>query len=417
VYYGALLYLGHLGGRLWPAVLAQAAAVLLAIALTLRAFGLFTWTRLTVVSLVLVAVTPVAFFTSFLMPDVFAAVAILAIANLLVLGNRMPGWMVATWVALLSAALLFHTSHLLIALVALVVAPACALLARARMPVKGIAGVAAAVAAAVAGEAAFNAGVARLAGSPPIRPPFVMARMIADGPGYRYAAASCPEARLAVCRFVPRLRTTDFEAFLWSTDSARGVFAVADGRTRRRLASEQYRFAWATLAFDPVGQSVASLRNTGEQLGRVGLTEFNYNAHTKGFFTERVPGPYLEELKTTRAWSGAMPTRAMSVVIGAATVASLLYLVGAALPWRGTLPRDEALLIFAAVVVGGLIVNAAVCGALAALADRYQARVVWLLPLVAMLLHLRIREGRAGRLAAGLAPGPGAEAVRPREAR
>jgi hypothetical protein len=390
VYYGGLLYLGHITGRFWLATLAQAAAVVLAIALTLQSLGLFSWLRLTFICLALTAATPVAFFSSFLMPDVFAGITILAVANLLVLQRRMPLWEMVTWVGLLGAALLFHASHLLVALAMLGAGLAGVMVARAPIPWKGIGGVVVAITFALIGEAAFNFGVARLTGSAPIRPPFLMARMIADGPGHRYLTTHCPGAQLVICRFVRQLPMSDADAFLWSTNPANGVFAIADPLTRRRLADEQYRFAWATLAFDPLGQAVAAVRNTAKQIGLVGLSDFNYDAQTRRFLSERVPRFYMEELKATRAWSQTMPTRVMSGVIRASAVLAALYLLGCALALGKAALRDR-MLVLAAALVGGTIVNAAVCGTLSSPADRYQARVIWLLPLAAMLVSQRPR--------------------------
>ena len=388
IYYGGLLYLSHITGWLWPAVLVQASAVLLAISLTLRTFGLFTWLRLTVVSLVLATLTPMSFFVSFLTPDIFAGITILAISNLLVQGSLMPRWMRSTWIALLSAALLFHPSHSLITVAMLVVGVSYALLARVSMPWRGIVSIVVALTVAFVGEEVFSFGVTKLVGAAPIRPPFLMARMIADGPGYAYLAASCPASQLAVCRFVHRLPVND-QWFLWSTDPAIGVFALADPGTRRRLGDEQYRFAWATLAFDPLGVLAASLRNTANQIRLIGLADFNYDNGEKKFLTAHVPEPYLERLITTRAWKETMPTNIMSVTVAVTTMLSVLYLTGLALIRRRPFVHEKRLLAFMKFTVVGTIINAAVCGTLSTPTDRFQARIIWLLPLVAILCELK----------------------------
>jgi hypothetical protein len=376
-------------------VLVQALAVLLAISLTLRTFGLFTWLRLTVVSLVLATLTPMSFFVSFLTPDIFAGITILAISNLLVQGSLMPRWMRSTWIALLSAALLFHPSHSLITVATLVVGVSCALLTRVSMPWRSIVNIVVALTIAFVGEAVFSFGVTKLVGAAPIRPPFLMARMIADGPGYAYLAASCPASQLAVCGFVHRLPTND-EDFLWSTDPAKGVFALADPGIRRRLADEQYRFVLATLAFDPLGVLAASLRNTANQIRLIGLAEFNYYSWEKKFFTTHVPEPYLETLNTTRAWKETIPTNIMSVTVAVITVLSVLYLSGLTLIRRRPFVHEKRLLAFMKFTVVGTIINAAVCGTLATPTDRYQARVIWLLPLVAMLCGLKVHREIGG---------------------
>jgi len=395
IYYGGLLYLSHITGGLWPAVLVQASAVLLAISLTLQTFGLFTWLRLTVVSLVLATLTPMPFFVSFLTPDIFAGITVLAIANLLLQGTVMPLWMRSTWIALLSAALLFHMSHLLITLAMLVVAVSYALLAPVLMPWKGILGIVIALTIASLGEVGFSLGVTKLLGAAPIRPPFLMARMIADGPGYAYLAASCPASQLAVCRFVHRLPVND-QVFLWSTDPAKGVFSVSDPGTQRRLADEQNRFAWATLAFNPLGVLAASLRDTAIQIRLIGLAEFNYEADEKIYLRAHVPEPYLERLKTTRAWKEEVPTQIVSVTVAITTVLSVFYLAGLTFIRRRPFVHEKRLLVFMRIIVVGTIINAAVCGALSTPANRFQARLIWLLPLVAILCGLKATGKSSG---------------------
>jgi hypothetical protein len=39
----------------------------------------------------------------------------------------------------------------------------------------------------------------------------------------------------------------------------------------------------------------------------------------------------------------------------------------------------------------GIVINACACGALSAVDPRYQARVVWLIPLIALLAELQTR--------------------------
>jgi hypothetical protein len=54
-------------------------------------------------------------------------------------------------------------------------------------------------------------------------------------------------------------------------------------------------------------------------------------------------------------------------------------------------PNIEALLVSAAIgLCGALLVNAAVCGVLSGVNDRYQARLIWLVPLLAMLALSRL---------------------------
>jgi len=92
VSYGALLYLGELLGGLWASIAIQAAAALAAVSLTLRHLKLFSWPKLVLTAVTLGLASSLPFFTSFLLPDVFAGLALLAAANLLALGHRLTRW-------------------------------------------------------------------------------------------------------------------------------------------------------------------------------------------------------------------------------------------------------------------------------------------------------------------------------------
>lgn len=395
VYYGALLYFGDATGQLWPSILVQAAAVLLAISLTLRQMRLFSWQTLGVLTVGLAALTPLAFFTSFLMPDVFAGVTVLAIANLIGFGAQMTRAVWIAWVLLLSAALAFHTSHVLIATAMLGIASVAYFL---RIPVSasGLMGLLLALTLAAAGEVAFTRGVQGVLGVTPVRPPFLTARLIADGPAAAFLLANCPHVGFAVCKFVDRLPLDDADTFLWSTDPARGgVFMLTDAQTRQSMAQEELRFALAVVAFDPIGQLKASTRNVFAQLRMMALTEFTYAVEgDRQFLWDRVPSPYIDVMETTKAWSGNLPTHIMSVVALVATLASIVSLIGLALLHRVTLSRNPTVAIFTVATILGTLLNAAVCGALSTPHDRYQARLIWLLPLTASLVGIFVNRMR-----------------------
>lgn len=392
VYYGALLYASHLGGRLWPMVVVQALAVLGSVALALAVFGSFTWHRFAIIAIVLAALTPASFFASFMLPDVFAAITILSATVLLVHGGRMRRRVLLAWVVLLSASVLFHVSHVLIALGMLILAVAYALIDRASVPARGVACIVAALVVAVGGEVAFDVAVTKLLGAPPIRPPFLTARMVADGPGYRYLAANCRTRKLAACEFVDRMPGMRPDHFLWGTDPKKDVFAVANADTRRRLGSEQYRVAWAILMSDPIGQISASLRNARTQFVLIDLHDFNYPTNERAFLASHVPEPYLGVLRNTSAWRESMPVAAMSAVVIVVALLSAVYLIGSPFRRDRAFIRDRALFAFVTCIVVGMTINAFVCGAMATPNGRYQARVIWLLPLAAMLTECRRRD-------------------------
>lgn len=381
VYYGALLYLSDLAGGFWPVVLLQSAVVLAALALTLESLAIFAWARLAAVTLLLDALTPMPFFISFLEPDIFAAVTILAAANLLVISDRKSPSRTVVWTVLLSAALLFHISDVLIATLLLILFLSAVLLRWLRRSRTGVVALACSLVIALAGELIFNTAVKRLLGAPPLRPPVLTARLIADGPGYRYLLASCPASGFEVCHFRDRL-PVGADPFVWDNNPKTGIFAVAPPQTRRAISDEQVRFAWAVFRASPFATLTDFARDAAVQITRIGYSEFNYDSGGHEFFSAHLPRPYYDAMTRTRAWTGSIPASFLTVVADASTVlaliaiAYLLYVSG----------RSQ--IILGAFLCTGVIVNGAVC-ALSALQDRYETRVVWLIPFAAMLLYFK----------------------------
>jgi len=65
-------------------------------------------------------------------------------------------------------------------------------------------------------QSVFFAAVRHVVGAAPLRPPFLMARTIEDGPGYRYIRATCPSNGFKVCEFADRLPLMA-DDFLWKS--------------------------------------------------------------------------------------------------------------------------------------------------------------------------------------------------------
>jgi hypothetical protein len=336
------------------------------------------------------------------MPDVFAGLAILAAANLVAYGDTMTRSRLAIWVMLLCLAVLFHTSHLLLVLVISAVAVFWAILGRASLSWRGIACLAFSVVVGVAGEAAFTFGVSRMLGVPPLRPPFAMNRMIVDGPGAAYLKAHCPQAGFTMCRFLDRLppaqtsMSPDSDARRQDAENSMIVlYNEADADTRRALGAEHFSFALATIRYDPVGVIESAVRDTIIQFRSFGLSEFSY---PHSFFADRIPQPYLAIMEKTKAWGGKMPTGAFSNVVMAVTVLGALYTAGYFFRSRRRVENELAFGRFAAIIFLGVALNAVICGVLSGPYDRYQARVIWLVPLMAALAFFRqwhIRHGGA----------------------
>jgi hypothetical protein len=401
VYYGVLLYLGDLLDHLWPTIGIQAGVIVLALALTLANTAGFSWFALAAGVAGLAVATPMAFYASFLMPDVFAGLTILAAANLLGYGDRMRLPALFFWFVLLCAANLFHTSHLLLTSTILAAAALWATLGRVPMPRAGVVCLAASIAVGFAGEAAFTLSVTKMLGAAPVRPPFVMNRLIADGPGAAFLRANCPQAGFTMCRFLDRLpppgqNSAESDTQRQDTDmSTQELYNALAPETRRSLGSEQYAFALATLAYDPVAVLTSAAKDTIVQLRSFQLTEFDYGS-ARGFFADHIPQPYLAAMERTKAWAGKMPLRVLWGIILVVVILSALSIAGFLVQtWRMT--GSGAFVRFVGIILLGVASNAVICGVLSGPYDRYQARVIWLVPLTAALALYRRRQTGYGR--------------------
>ena len=214
-----------------------------------------------------------------------------------------------------------------------------------------------------------------------MRPPFLMARAIENGPGYNYLRDTCPANGFKVCEFLPRLPMPADE-FLWSSNP-RGVFVPASVEVRRELSAEQYRFVWAVLQHDPMGVAHASIEDVLRQLPLMGLDEFTAPAYPE-INEANLPADYRPAFRASAAYRGAMPTRSALVIqlltFGAGAVT--LLAVFAWPRWRRKLEREQLCML--ALVAIGIVVNATICGAVSGPHDRYEARVAWLIPFAAL---------------------------------
>jgi hypothetical protein len=398
VSYGALLYLGEFLGGLWAGIAIQAAAALAAISLTLRHLKLFSWPKFIFAAVTLGLASSLPFFTSFLLPDIFAGLALLAAANLLALGHRLRRWEQVFWVSILAAAAVFHPTHLAIIVVVLLVAAIIARLLGTKISRTGLAALTLAAGIGFASEIVFALVVEKLLGVQIARPPVIMARMVADGPGASYLYKNCPQAGLVVCEFVDRLPSNS-DGFLWDTSPATGIYATTSVEKRRELANEQFRFAAAVLAYDPVGQIAASLNNASQQLRMVGLSDF-LSAADEAF--PRLPRVHAERMARSAVWRKDFPIETFSALTIFAAILSFMFICVTLIKhWKDVSVEQK---IFCLVILLGEVSNALICGALSGPHERYQARLTWLIPLVALLLCYErwlCSKVRAGSLSVG----------------
>jgi putative flippase GtrA len=409
-YYGALLYVSQRIANIWLTTAIQAAiGAWLAFLLWRTALpSAAPWTALAAEASVAFGST-LPFFAGFTMPDVFSGYAAAATTLLLVFWDRLAAWERWALGLLLGAAMTFHTSHLLTAIAVLTLGAMLFRLMKApRLPAmaSGLA-VAAAIVGALLANAIYREAVLLKTGDEMRRPPFLAMRVIADGPGRNYLRYACDHGETYVlCQF-RKLDLTNSQDMLWSDDRKKGIFNVTGYDNRLQMEKEENSFVLHAFLYDPVGQIIASTSNWLNTLVLVSLDDPLKNPHyylTNDYWsTTNLPwlinraadcGRDHWECAPRLSINGSMWLHGGLTVLGLALIAWRLsradmrrMLIDRSFDWDDDRTRLVAML---ALLLGAVVINAFVCGALSGPFARYQARITWLITAGAALSVLSV---------------------------
>jgi len=414
VYYGGLLHASARAGSLWLAVAAQALCVAAVLHLLMVRLWRIRPAAFLATTAVLSAATPLAVYAGLLMPDVFAGLAVLSLATLSVYWRQLAWTERGLLAAVLLFGLLAHASHVAVAAVLLLLA----LGLRAwnprwqglSAPALSLAG--ACVVVAIAAEWAFALGVEKAVGQPPLRLPFASAHLVEMGPGTAFLRARCPESGHALCAYRQNYPTA-WDAFLFSTDPALGTFALADATTKRRIVAQQWQFVREVIAFDPWGVLRGWVADVLRQLVSFRVDVWSFEPRQLAMYEGRVPPDTYAAMQASRGLLEPAYNRVLTAATYASAAASLLLALWWALRRRMGAPArvPQRLEQVAGLVVAGVATNALVCATAASWLDRFQSRVIWLLPFLALTVlamawsrrqadatAIRAGRSRSGRL-------------------
>ena len=413
--YSLFLYGFESAGTLWLLAAVQGAGAAWTLLLLLRSAVSRAGPRAYLLMMAALATgSTLPFFAGFAMPDVFAGIGVACVALVVLYWqglSRHERWGVAL---LLSFALVVHTSHELLAIVLVPVGAALLWWLREGWRQAGLrlGVVAGAIVLAIGVNSAYGLVVEKQTGEKLRHQPFLMARMLADGPGRDYLRHACAAGEpYALCRF-RNLPLDDSEDILWSDLPTTGVFLIANYATRVQLELEEPRFVLGTLAYAPFGQLKASAANWWQQLLLVRVDDPVRNPHyyiTDDYWAKT----YLPDMIMAVAHCGRRGdqcalrlTPAFSAWWHGSIALAALIVSGIAL--IPLLRRRDAetrrLLALAALIVSAVFFNAGITGVLSGPFARYQSRLVWLLPaLAAVALTRRALDGQSlGQLNARL---------------
>ncbi len=396
IYYGALAFAGYVLSDFWLTIYVQACLVAMPIALLWFVCLGLSRRSFYVTMLILAAATTLGVEVGLIMPDVLAGVAILSAAAVFVYWSRLRALDRIFLLAVMAFSALSHGT-LIVILAAMIAAMAALSLAapalRGRWAAIGVC--VAAVAIGVTGVKLFDKALEVATGHKTIVMPHVMASLIWKGPGYDYLVARCPQVGLEICNGLSRL--PQYPDDFLGADAKHGVFVSADLPTQVRLSSEQTRFALGVLAYDPVGVAAAMLKAGLQQAALFPVTSLKVTPEVREVDRAWFPPQVAARIENSTL---ARAPVLMDVVSAAAYVSAIASVIALAvlLPALARRSDREARLLFAfnGVVIFAYVVNAFVCGGINTPVDRYGARVIWLLPLLALVDFAWRRANAAG---------------------
>lgn len=341
------------------------------------------------VVLLLSLLTGVSWYSAFIMPDILGPLVYLAFYLLVFASEMLSGvervflYLVALW------GITAHASHFLLAGGLCLLLALYAVIER-RKFIPRMIGVGQAAAILVVAATVQMALHGYLYGKPSLngeRPPYLMARIIADGPGRTYLDKHCPQVQWAVCNHLQQL-SDDPDDFLWGPS---GAFSSATDDEREAMGQQEMPFVLATLRAYPREELAKAAANFRDQLQAFGIYGFDPSPWLLDQFNDVLPKARASYVASRQA-QGTLPLDRFAS-IQQSTVLVSIGIIAAYLPflWWGPFlwRRHSARLTGLSVIVIAIVVaNAFITGVLSTVDDRYGCRVIWLLPLLAALFLL-----------------------------
>jgi hypothetical protein len=213
------------------------------------------------------------------------------------------------------------------------------------------------------------------------RPPFLTARLIADGPGQWYLEKSCGGSQWEMCHYLGYL-TDNSDQFLWDPE---GVWSRANADSRKRLLSQERSFTLAVLQAYPLEEFEKAMQNARRQLMAFGVTDLRRYDTVVDHIGEVLPrerSKYLASPQAQQRLPGRLFTRIQYGIVTLSLLGMLVFL-----PRLRRSPNPK-LVGLGFVILSAVVVNAIVTGTLSTVNDRYQSRVIWLVPFLAGLCVL-----------------------------
>jgi hypothetical protein len=405
IFYGFFARLLHFKLSLWPIIAAQAIIVAIVIqTVARRLFDIHNVFGVFLIAVLLTTTTSLPWFVDWIMPDIFTSILFLSMLLLGMCWDRMTlperyGAFVA-----IACCVTFHNGNLLIALGAVPIFAALAVLGW--RPTGNVwirfAAAAGAIALAVGALIFSNVVGHGRAVISPSSSTFMLARLLEDGPALIVLKTECLEARWKLCTELQDL--TEYQETIGYRGGANGLsdYFLWNGPVERlgsftAVEPEAAEVVAKALRSDPWHQAETSIAHAWHQFWR-----FSIGTDLPTFKADRPPTPAMRkvfgdaivtEFRRSRQGQGAIDFRLLNAIQESVLALSATILLAAAVEgWR----RDRRTLYVIVALGIFLAMNATVTGVLSSVTDRYQARVIWLVPLFACLVVFRWRYRLGG---------------------
>lgn len=306
-----------------------------------------------------------AFYSVFLMPDIFAAFPILFAASLIRGFDALSRLQQVMLVALAAFAVTTHYGYPLLMAGLVVIVLFWRLVSR-RLTLACIAAAIIPVLFSPVANLTASTVVLETPSAAPMRLPILLARSLADGPALWYLQDACPEADLAFCEAFSGNIPTNITELLWEDD---GINSLTP-EMLQRIRNEEMTILLRAFRAYPIAQTKSLLGNAVRQLSLVGLIMRT----AKDLDVDYRPIAAKDD-------SGERLLILGNQIIPVFTLLSALALAGLFVSRQLTRGQIEILM----VVLIGYAINAVVFGGLSAPDPRYQGRIAWLLPLLVVL--------------------------------
>lgn len=390
-----------LSASLWLVIVLQAILLWLVINLLCRHFLNFRNHHLACffIILFLSCTTGIANYTSQIMADVFSPIAILSTALLLALPSLDRFYKIALSILIVFSNMA-HSSNLLVSTLILVLTAFPLLLLRKKFQqaLSRLRYLAYLVAASWLLVPLTN----YLSGSGFVvsRAPnvFLMGRLSESGILKNYLDETCSIHPIPLCEYTNALPEKSWE-FLWSSNSPlyKGGCVPRNGQTMECWLVKNQEYA--SIVHDVFSDAHYTLLYLGFAAKESCAQLLHYETEPLVPMMEGSPvleniawrfkseyNQYIHSRQASEPFTYENINRIQSILLGVSLPAFLILLL---VKIRNT---NHNLLLLFFIIVAGLIMNAVVCASFSMIADRFQGRIIWLLPLITILLVLQKKQ-------------------------